>query len=179
MERMKKEKVRLTKRGKRAVVVTVVATSFLLGNMVGCAIYADAAQPEKEVVIEYTTEQKALGYNLTELERYTIASVVTAEAGGEPYAGQMAVAQCLYQAVKDDGISPIEAIERYSYTDNRPEPTESAMMATVAVFEQGQTVTNEPIKYFYSPQRVSSKFHESQEFVMELNGHRFFSEKEV
>lgn len=115
-------------------------------------------------------------YDLTDAERWEIASVVTAEAGGEPYAGKMAVAQCILQACEDDGIRPTEAVVKYSYAKGRPEPSKEALEAVAAVFDLGQVVTNEPIKYFYAPKRCTSEFHESQEYVMTINNHKFFAE---
>ncbi len=115
-------------------------------------------------------------YDLTDAERWEVASVVTAEAAGEPFAGKMAVAQCILQACEDDGIRPTEAVVKYKYAKNRPEPTAEVLEAVQAVFDLGQVVTTEPIKYFYAKAIVSSDFHESQDFVIEINGHRFFAE---
>lgn len=117
-------------------------------------------------------------YNLTDAERWEVASVVTAEAGGEPYAGMLAVAQCILQTCEDDGIRPCEAVTTYKYTKKRPEPTEEALEAVQAVFDFGQVATNDPIKFFYAPALVYSEFHESQEYVMTINNHRFFKEAE-
>ena len=44
-------------------------------------------------------------YALTDAERLEIAQVLTAEAGGEPFAGKIAVAQCILQTCEDEGIS--------------------------------------------------------------------------
>lgn len=115
-------------------------------------------------------------YNLTEAERWEIASTITAEAVGEPYAGKVAVAQCILQACEDDGIRPSEALKKYGYSTARPEPCEEAMEAVQAVFDLGQVATVEPIKYFYAPNRTTSEWHESQDYVMTINGHRFFKE---
>lgn len=117
-------------------------------------------------------------YDLTDAERWEVASVVTAEAGGEPFAGMVAVAQCILQACEDDGIRPCEAVTNYKYTKNRPEPTKEALEAVQAVFDFGQVATTEPIKYFYAPDLVQSEWHESQDYVMTINGHRFFKEAE-
>jgi len=115
-------------------------------------------------------------YELTDAERELIASVVMAEAGGEPFAGQVAVAQCILNASEKDGIRPDEAVARYKYATSRPEPTGSVMDAVAAVFDKGWYVTTEPILYFYAPARVASDWHESQQFVININGHRFFAE---
>lgn len=117
-------------------------------------------------------------YDLTDAERWEVASVVTAEARGEPYAGKIAVAQCILQACEDDGIRPHEALVEYAYTKNRPEPTEEALEAVQAVFDFGQVASDDPIKYFYAPKLTQSEWHESQEYIMTINGHKFFAEKE-
>ena len=47
-------------------------------------------------------------YDLTDAERWEIASAITAETEGEPFAGKVAVAQCILQACEDDGeLSPL------------------------------------------------------------------------
>lgn len=120
------------------------------------------------------TESKR--YELTDAERREVASVVTAEAGGEPYEGKIAVAQCILQACEDDGIRPTEAVVKYKYAKSRPEPTEEALEAVEAVFDLGQVATDEPIKYFYAPALCQSEWHESQVYVVTINGHKFFKE---
>lgn len=115
-------------------------------------------------------------YDLTDAERWEIASVITAEAEGEPFAGKVAVAQCILQACEDDGIGPFEALTKYKYSRYRPEPCEEALAAVQAVFDFGHVASTEPIKYFYAPERVVSDWHESQVYVMTINGHRFFKE---
>lgn len=113
-------------------------------------------------------------YNLTDAERWEIASVVTAEAAGEPFAGKMAVAQCILQSCEDDGIRPSEALIKYEYTTNRPSPSEEVLEAVEAVFDFGIVVTYEPIKYFYAPACTTSSWHESQDYVLTINNHKFF-----
>ena len=115
-------------------------------------------------------------YELTDAERWEIASVITAEAEGEPFAGKVAVAQCILQACEDDGIGPFETLTKYKYSRHRPEPCEEALAAVQAVFDFGHVASTEPIKYFYAPERVVSDWHESQTYVMTINGHRFFKE---
>ena len=120
----------------------------------------------------------AVRYTLTDAERYEIASVVTAETTGEPYAGMMAVAQCILQSCEDDGIRPIKAIKKYSYSPNRPEPSAEALRAVQDVFDFGRVASDEPIKFFYAPALVDSAWHETQDYVMTINGHKFFKEAE-
>ena len=86
------------------------------------------------------------------------------------------------QPIKDQishelGVDPSEAVVLYSYTKSRPDPTQRVKDAVAAVFDRGETVVDEPILYFYNPALVTSDFHESQIFVIEEGGHRFFAER--
>ena len=74
-------------------------------------------------------------------------------------------------------VDPSEAVVLYSYTKSRPDPTQRVKDAVAAVFDRGETVVDEPILYFYNPALVTSDFHESQIFVIEEGGHRFFAER--
>lgn len=140
-----------------------------------------AAQEPAERIPEPTHKEEELPkvyrYELTEAERWVVASVVTAESGGEAYEGMMAVAQCILQASEDDGLRPTEAVVAYKYTKHRPEPTEDALRAVSAVFDEGRVVTAQHIKYFYAPALVYSEWHESQDYVLTIGGHRFFKEE--
>lgn len=118
-----------------------------------------------------------LRYELTDAERWEIASVVEAEAGAECFAGKEAVAQCILQACEDDGIRPTEAVQKYRYTKRRPEPSKESLLAVSAIFDFGWAVASEPIKYFYAPDRTTSNWHESQIYVVTIGGHRFFREE--
>lgn len=115
-------------------------------------------------------------YALTDGERLEIAQVITAEAAGEPFAGKVAVAQCILQTCEDTDMRPHEVLNMYSYSRRRPEPTEEALEAVAAVFDFGHMATSEPIKYFYAPALTDSEWHESQVYVMTINGHKFFKE---
>ena len=116
-------------------------------------------------------------YPLSASERDTVERVVMAEAGGECYEGQVLVAQCILNAAEKRGVDPSEAVVLYSYTKSRPDPTQRVKDAVAAVFDRGETVVDEPILYFYNPALVTSDFHESQIFVIEEGGHRFFAER--
>lgn len=129
---------------------------------------------------EATTEaqpEAAPRYALSDYERDVVERVVMAEAGGESYEGQMLVAQCILNAAEKMGTAPSEAVVTYQYTSVRPDPTQSVRDAVAAVFDDGDTVTDEPVMYFYNPARVTSAWHESQIFVIEVGGHRFFAER--
>lgn len=125
-----------------------------------------------------TSQEPAVFFKLTDEERTLIEQVVSAESRGEPYDGQVAVAQCILNACLKDGIRPAEAIVEYKYTKNRVEPTSSVRAAVAAVFDRGEGVTDEPIVYFYNPAIGCGDFHETQIFVIEIKNHRFFKEAE-
>lgn len=140
------------------------------------AYIPDTPAPATETV---EPTEPAVRYPLTDAERDVVERVVMAEAGGESFEGQMLVAQCILNAAEKTGTEPSEAVETYQYTKTRPEPTQSVRDAVSAVFDVGETVTDELVMFFYNPARVTSAWHESQIFVTEVGGHRFFTEKEA
>ena len=134
----------------------------------------DTPAPAAETV---EPTEPAVRYTLTDAERDVVERVVMAEAGGESFEGQVLVAQCILNAAEKRGVDPSEAVVLYSYTKSRPDPTQRVKDAVAAVFDRGETVVDEPIIYFYNPALVTSDFHESQIFVIEEGGHRFFAER--
>lgn len=114
-------------------------------------------------------------YALTDEERHEIEQVVMAEAGGEDYDGQRAVAQCILNAAELEGIRPTEAVVKYKYTTNRKTPTESVQEAVSAVFDDGDFPIDDTPLWFYAPARCTSQWHEKQRFVAEIGGHKFFA----
>lgn len=119
----------------------------------------------------------ACRFPLAPEERDLTERVVMAEAGGECYEGQMAVAQCILNACEKTGGKPSEVILAYQYAKPADTATQSVRDAVAAVFDAGETVTTEPIMFFYAPRWTDSEWHETQRFVMEIGGHRFFAEK--
>lgn len=122
-------------------------------------------------------DRVATCFPMSDEERDLVERVVMAEAGGETYAGQMAVAQCILNACTHGTIRPGEAVEVYGYASPAATASQSVRDAVAAVFDTGYTVTKEPIMFFYAPKYATSKWHESQTFVIELGDHRFFALK--
>lgn len=168
--------------GNVAILVLSITCATLLICQIVDIVGADTEElttaPERVYFVNEEVPVRPLRYQLTETERWVVASVVTAEAGGEPFAGKVAVAQCILQACEDDGIRPTDAVVKYRYAKSRPEPTSEALRAVEAVFDLGQVATSEPIKYFYAPALVYSEWHESQVYIMTIQGHKFFKEAE-
>ena len=183
---------RRRRRAKRKALraATLAAAVLLLGG-ISVAIFTTPAGSKQETnILPPTTTvgtyipntpapaaEPAVRYPLTDAERDVVERVVMAEAGGESFEGQMLVAQCILNAAEKRGVDPSEAVVLYSYTKSRPDPTQRVKDAVVAVFDRGETVVDEPILYFYNPALVTSDFHESQIFVIEEGGHRFFAER--
>lgn len=163
---------RRRRRAKRKALraATLAAAVLLLGG-ISVAIFTTPAAETVEPT------EPAVRYPLTDAERDVVERVVMAEAGGESFDGQMLVAQCILNAAEKRGVEPSEAVVLYSYTKSRPDPTQRVKDAVAAVFDRGETVVDEPILYFYNPALVTSDFHESQIFVIEEGGHRFFAER--
>lgn len=120
-----------------------------------------------------------VAFYLTDYERWVVECIVMGESGGEPYDGQVAVAQCILNACLKDNINPSEVREKYKYSGWNENPTQSVKMAVSSVFDIGNKATDKFILYFYAPKYVDSKWHETQCFVMQIGGHRFFSEWEA
>lgn len=118
-------------------------------------------------------------YELTPEERDTVERVVMAEAGGEDFDGQALVAQCVLNTSEARAMRPDAVVlEAGQYAKPAPEVSESVKKAVAAVFDDGYTVTTEPIRFFYAPRYCYSVWHEERlEFVLEHGGHRFFKEE--
>lgn len=110
-----------------------------------------------------------------------IERIVQAEAGGEPYAGQVAVAQCIKNAMDKLSLTEREVIEKLKYAQPcaSEDVSHSVRSAVHGVFIDGLTATDAEIMYFYAPARVSSSWHESKAFACEIGGHRFFTEDDA
>lgn len=137
------------------------------------AVEPDEPNQSAETFLQSTATVR---YALTAAERDTVERVVMAEAGAEPYEGQLAVAQCILNACEREGKRPDEIVVDYQYTDKRPDPSDEVKAAVSAVFDYGEEVTDREILYFYAPALCESEWHEAQEYVMTVGGHRFFEE---
>lgn len=118
---------------------------------------------------------KPVRFKLSAFERKQVEEKVAAEARGEDIKGQMLVCQCILNACEESKGQPSEVFEWYNYDEVKRAPTESVKAAVSAVFDRGETVTDKPILFFYNPAKVDSEFHESQSFMLEHGGHRFFA----
>lgn len=89
--------------------------------------YVEPTEPETAVEAKAETvlqSTASVRYALTAAERNEIERVVMAEAGAEPYVGQMAVAQCILNACEQEDKRPLEIVRSFGYTAARPEPSD-------------------------------------------------------
>lgn len=170
----------ITRRRRRAKArirqAAVLLTAAVIVAGIGAVISTIAGGRENATELPEPTEAPVRFY-LSASERDTVERVVMAESGGESFEGQMLVAQCILNAAEKEGVQPSEAVVIYSYTSNRPDPTQSVKDAVAAVFDRGEVAIDAPVMYFYNPALVTSDWHESQIFVAEVGGHRFFAER--
>lgn len=170
----------ITRRRRRAKArirqAAVLLTAAVIVAGIGTVISTIAGGRENTTELPEPSEALVRFY-LSASERDTVERVVMAESGGESFEGQMLVAQCILNAAEKEGVQPSEAVVIYSYTSNRPDPTQSVKDAVAAVFDRGEVAIDAPVMYFYNPALVTSDWHESQIFVAEVGGHRFFAER--
>lgn len=174
---------------KAILVLTIVAAvAYSIGMLVGYCfvppqvVYREIyIQPDTEEmtveIIQDAPAEPEVRYKLTAEERYIVERVVMAEAEGEGYDGQRLVAQCILNTAEAQGIRPDEVVlAPGQYAAPAEYASEMVMDAVSAVFDDGDMVTDEPIRWFYNDKLVYSEWHEGKRFVMYFGNHKFFSE---
>ena len=117
--------------------------------------------PEVDVSEMETTTPR---YALTVSERDIVERVVMAEAGGEGFDGQRLVAQCILNTAEAMDLRPDEVVlAPNQYASPAAEASQEVKDAVSAVFDAGDMVTDEPIRFFYAPKYIYSSWHESKE----------------
>lgn len=163
-----------------SVIVIAVAFSIVKGE----PVYVEVDEPEEKVeepIAEEPEEEPAEiftpYYPLSDEDRVLVERVVTAESVGQPFEGQMAVAQCILNTAIAKDETPGEVVTapgQYASPADTGRVTDSVRDAVAAVFDHGMRVTHEPIRYFYAPALCESAWHESLEHVVTIADHKFF-----
>ena len=113
------------------------------------------------------------------LEELTLAArVVMAESGNQPYAGQLAVAQCIYDRMQRDDATLTEVVlaKNQFAAPHEGAVSDSVIQAVLAVFRYGNKASAEPLYFFYSTRGgFYSAGHEARNYVMTINDHKFFN----
>lgn len=114
-----------------------------------------------------------LYYRISAEDRATLEHIVEGEAGGESYDGKRWVATCFLNAMRKDGMNAEEVRTAYQYIGWSEDVSDETIRAVSQVFDFGD-VTHDTVLWFYAPKWCDSPWHESQQFVAEIGGHRFF-----
>lgn len=144
-------------------------------------------EPKKEQELDESLVQQEARMPEFGYDYEYVMRVVAAESRGEPYEGQLAVAQCIRETSERTMMTPEEVAKQVNPNGTRQyaQPvdisvvTDSVRDACCDVFVHGISATDEPIEYFYSTVGgFVSEWHENNlEFVMETGNHRFFKER--
>lgn len=121
-------------------------------------------------------EKSPIDYAITEDDRETLEHIVEGEAGGESYEGKLWVATCLRNAMEKDDLSAEQVRIDYQYAGWSEKVSEGTKNAVKEVFVFGNKM-HDSVLWFYAPELCKSDWHESQKFVAEIGGHRFFASK--
>lgn len=140
----------------------------------------ETKKADPEEVREQIATEPLPYFAITEAERDELAQVIMCETGGVDEAAAELVALCVLNACEKDGIQPSDVFARYQYAKGDKAPNSTCYAAIQSVFDEGNALTEEPILFFYSPANMpngTSAWHETQDFVLEYGGHRYFKLK--
>ena len=110
-------------------------------------------------------------------DRYILEHLVMGEAGNQGYEGAALVAQCIRDTMVYDVISSVEQVRtQYKYSGSlNIEPNQDVLNAVKFIFDDGGIAVKHRVQYFYAPRICSGDWHETQDFVIEHGGHKFFA----
>lgn len=119
-------------------------------------------------------------FEISNEDRDTICYIVAGEAGYESLEGKMAVAQSLLNAIKKENKSAKQIKKLYKYSgwktnleNQNPEMWAEVVEAVNRVFDNGETVTDKPILFFYAPKYCSGAWHKTLPQATVIGGHSF------
>lgn len=123
---------------------------------------------------------------VSDSDRYIVECVVAGEAGGHSYPLMKAVAQCMAVSMDMRGMTANEVRRDHGYHGYMPaleqtDPYAWAMVCSAVseIFDEGNFVVYSPIEYFYNPSYGGGDFHEQKNFIIEIDGVRFFTDEEA
>ena len=167
---------------KEAIALLTAAVVTVVGSGVAGVVTADKPSRDSTscTYMAPPPAEKGAIYALSYNEYTELCKVVMGESGGEPYEGQLAVAQCILNTCRIEGKRPLEVVRDNHYTVWRPEPSESVQDAVIEVFSDGHKVLDKRVTIFYAPALMKnhwSQDHESQIYFCTIGGHKFFIER--
>lgn len=113
---------------------------------------------------------------ITGYDRRLLELLVMGEAGAEGFEGAAMVAQCIRDMYLLGNYSSIDHLRvscKYS-GGLTTEPSQAVLDAVSFIFDQGGYAVKHRILYFYAPRYSTGKWHNTQNFILEYGGHRFF-----
>lgn len=143
----------------------------------GEAVYCAAENSDYLLQID-NPDASYLSYSveLSDYDRDVLEHLVMGEAGGQGFIGCCLVAQAIKDTLITDGYPSVDAVRTgngYAASlDNVP--NQDVLDAIEYVFDNGGAAVQHRVIYFYAPNICTSAFHESQNFVVQYDGHRFF-----
>ena len=78
--------------------------------------------------------------------------------------------------MEKDGLTAEQVRVSYQYSGWKENVSEETERAVAEVSERGNK-THDFVLWFYAPKWCNREWHESQRFVAEIGGHRFFAPK--
>ena len=151
------------------------------------SIVHNNSEPKEEQELEESLVQQEARIPEFGYDYEYVMRVVATESRGEPYEGQLAVAQCIRETSERTMMTPEEVVKQVNPNGTRQyaQPvdisvvTDSVRDACCDVFVLGVSATDEPIRYFYSTASgFYSSWHEnSLEYVMTIGNHKFFKDR--
>lgn len=125
------------------------------------------------------SEYKGSVIELDSTNRYYLERLVMGEAGNQGFIGAALVAQTIHDTMIMDNNYDLLAIKKeHGYTGSLDKaPNQDVLDAVSFIFDDGGMAVQHRLVYFYAPKLVRSNFHESQLFIVEYGGHRFFDER--
>lgn len=113
---------------------------------------------------------------LTNEERKVVECLVEGESGNQSLEGRILVAQCIYNAMVQDGLTPSQVRKKYKYVGWSDTPSEQSKEAVSAVFDRGEMGVEDNILWFctIASSKRPKSFHATQQLVVEVGNHRFY-----
>ena len=153
-----------------------------------------------------STYRYAYLIHLTDSERHVVESIVAGESGNQPFDGKKLVAQCIYNAMLRDNISPLQVRKQYSYSGYKDidefekeclkaygntNAADECRQAVKEIFDNYSMPTDDFVLFFYAPAHSKGTWHENAKtlkpitYVNEdgsttnyIGGHKFFALKD-
>jgi len=142
-----------------------------------------SAESEEENTYLLKINNPDINYNpqqikLDEKNRILLEHLVMGEAGTEGFIGCALVAQTIRDTLHYENTNDVEKIrQEYKYDANlKNSPNDDVKAAVQYIFDEGQSVVQHKLLFFYETKLCSSEWHETQNYVVTYRTTRFFDQ---